>query len=262
MHPFVNLGPVEISTFGVFSAIAFIVGLFVFWLTARRQEANEEALLDLALLSSLGGLLLARVWYIFGHGKFFGVLDWFNIFSRPGLDWQGFLIGFFLSAYKFCQWKKWSFLKMADLVALVFPLTQAIGSLGCALNGCLAGRVTNLPWGVMVIGYAGKRHPLALYHFFAASLLFLFLLRLRKQVRLPGQIFWWFGLGEGLTQFLLTRWRQGRMIYWGRLPVPQLIWIGITLSSFIILSRRARRRRWQKEDWRRQIGRVWTRLTG
>lgn len=243
MHPYLNLGLIHLPIFGLLVALAWLIGLFTFWYLGRRESPREEVLFDLAITASIAGLAAARFWYILGHLSQFGLLDWFRFFSRPGLDWQGFWLGFFLAAFKFCQVKKWPFLKTADLLSVALPLAEAIGRLGCFLNGCAPGKTTQLPWGGLVTGYAGQRHPLALYQFLVALLIFGFLVKQKPRAPFSGYLFWWYGFLVGLSQTILAVWQE-KVVYFNRLPSQQIIWVVMALYFLTKLYRKDKIR-WQ-----------------
>jgi phosphatidylglycerol:prolipoprotein diacylglycerol transferase len=254
MYPFLNLGLIKISSFGLMVALAWIVGVFIFWLIGRQEQADEEALIDLAFLASLGGLIGARVFYLLGHWQNFGVFDWFRIYSRPGLDWLGFLFGFFLVVYRFCLGKKWSFVKMGDLLVIPLALSESLGRIGCFLNGCVVGKVTRMPWGTLVSGYAGKRHPVAIYQSILVFIIFVALVKRRVKSRYSGYYLWRYGFWVGTAQTFLAVW-QTNQVYWGRINLHRLIWFVGAIWFLGLLFRK------EKEQWLQSTKIFWKSLS-
>jgi phosphatidylglycerol---prolipoprotein diacylglyceryl transferase len=65
-----------------------------------------------------------------------------------GASIVGGLIGAFLSVFIYCRIRKNDFFKYAALSSPAILLGQAIGRIGCFLNGDAAGTVSDLPWAI------------------------------------------------------------------------------------------------------------------
>jgi len=74
------------------------------------------------------------------------------------------LIGVILALFLYARAKKYPFLAVTDIAALVTPIGLFFGRLANFVNGELFGRVTDLPWGVVFPdGGPLPRHPSQLY---------------------------------------------------------------------------------------------------
>ena len=83
------------------------------------------------------------------------------------------------------RWKE-----TADLLAPAAVAGAVVGRLGCFLQGCCLGKVTELPWGVMFPRETAFRHPTQLYEMGALALFFLAILWLeRRRPYRPGAVF-------------------------------------------------------------------------
>lgn len=178
-----NLGPVSIYSFGLFLALAFVVGSFYIWREGR-GEFDEEILLDLMFLVIIAAVLGARSFYIFSHFEIFDFnpLRWIHFFIYPGFSFWGGIIGGLLAAIWFTKRRKISFWRSADFLVLGVAFGQILGQIGCFLDGCTVGKTTTLPWGQEVMGFLGKRHPVAFYDIFASLLIFLIVLRVYRWI--------------------------------------------------------------------------------
>src|SRR3989344_3155359 len=58
-----SLGPLAISSFGLFLALSFLYSTFLVWRLSRAWDLDEEKVLDFCLLIFLGGLIGARILY-------------------------------------------------------------------------------------------------------------------------------------------------------------------------------------------------------
>jgi phosphatidylglycerol:prolipoprotein diacylglycerol transferase len=68
--------------------------------------------------------------------------------SPASLVYYGGLIGATLAGIIYIRWKKLLLWKTADILAPSIALGNAIGRIGCLLNGCCYGRVCHLPWAI------------------------------------------------------------------------------------------------------------------
>src|SRR5438045_6526543 len=66
-----------------------------------------------------------------------------------------------------------------DLFALALPAGEAVGRIGCFLNGCCYGKACNVPWAVYQHG--AWRHPAQLYASAVATIVFVVLLLARDR---------------------------------------------------------------------------------
>jgi phosphatidylglycerol:prolipoprotein diacylglycerol transferase len=162
-----TIGSFPVHSFGVMVLIAFLLGLWYTMARARKRMAGKdpkapgvitpEHVFDFALTALFVCILGARVLYI--------ALDW-NEFAGRWMDvfkiWTGGLtiIGSLIVApfylWWYCRRHKLAFLEFADLCAPGFALGNAIGRIGCLLNGCCYGAVCSLPWAVR---FADEKHP-------------------------------------------------------------------------------------------------------
>jgi phosphatidylglycerol---prolipoprotein diacylglyceryl transferase len=84
-------------------------------------------------------------------------------FWQGGLTLYGAILFAVPAAIWYCRRKRLDFLAVADLVAPYLLVGQAIGRLGCFLEGCCYGAVTRGRFGVRLPGHAAPVHPAQLY---------------------------------------------------------------------------------------------------
>lgn len=156
-----TIGTKSVSSFGVFLALGFLTGLFLIWRLARAWDLDEEKVLDLALLTFLGGLIGARVYFFFEHPQLFAE-NFFRIilFNKyPGFSFWGAFLGGWLTLYLFSRRKKMDFWLLSDIASVGFLGGLILSNLGCLLGSCSVGIQSNLFFAVNMANSAGKRFP-------------------------------------------------------------------------------------------------------
>ncbi len=124
---------------------------------------------------------------------------------------QGFQVGGFLTAILIYKRFKVSYWKFSDAIMPLPILAQAIGKLGCFLNGCCYGRPTNLPWGVVFApnSWAGflsqgqPIHPTQLYSAFTNFIIFFILWKMRKRAKFDGFVTCLYMILWSSTRFMI-----------------------------------------------------------
>jgi len=236
-----SFGPIKIYSFGVFVLLAVIVGAFIVWREGRNLKFDEEKLLDLILVLAISGLVGARIHYVIFHLAAFGqnAFAWLLIFHFPGLSFRGAILGGLFGLWVFSKKEKWPFWEIGDIGVLGVSLGEAIGRIGAFFSGSAYGSLTNLPWGVSMIGLLGKRHPVQIYESLVALLTFIILLKLKKfwqEKNLTGGNFLLYFFLFGLTKFFLEFFR-GERVYFRGWPVNQVVdLIFMLVAAFIFLS--------------------------
>ena len=140
-----RIGPLDITSFGVMVAIGALVGLWVF----RRELARAglpDAALDAAVYGLVGGLLGAKLLYVFEHlqeSTFFALL-----LDRGGMSWFGGFVGGLTAGYLTIRAKGWPMIPVLSAATPALAVGQMLGRVGCFLVGDDYGRPTSLPWGV------------------------------------------------------------------------------------------------------------------
>ncbi|MDO8498740.1 MAG: prolipoprotein diacylglyceryl transferase [bacterium] len=180
MYPvLLTLGPLPISSFGLLLVIAFAFAVFVFWQISRVYELEEEKLIDLAILTFVGGLLGARLVFVLFHASSFYDLSQVLLIQKyPGMSFWGGLAGGLITFRLYVSRIGLHFWQVVDFAAVSLVLATSLGDIGCFLGGCFYGRVSTLPWALPVVGVIGKRFPIALLE---ALILLLFYFSLKKQ---------------------------------------------------------------------------------
>lgn len=160
-------------------------------------------------------------------------------FWQGGLTFYGALLFAVPGAIWYCRRKRLDFLQVGDLVAPYLMIGQAIGRIGCFLEGCCYGAATSGPFGVHFPGHALARHPTQLYESaadLALAALLLFAVRPGRRGQRLGWMLALYGAARALIELLRDDPRGGL----GPFSTSQLIAIpAIALGLWLVV--RARR---------------------
>lgn len=248
MHPvLVQLGPLTIRWYGVMIALACVVGIWTAGREAERKGIAKENIYDFSTYAIIGAIIGARLYYL-------AFADWSQFWDSPfsvfaiwqgGLAIHGAILGGLIVGLLYTRKQEISFWKFADTVAPSLILGQAIGRIGCFLNGDAHGYPTDLPWGMVYSpeSPAGQMfpgqplHPSQLYEMIFNFIIFAILWKVRKKVKVEGHLFLLYvGLYSAIRIFV-EQFRADKLIYGGNISAAQSIGIiGIILSVSLMLA--------------------------
>lgn len=261
------VGQVTITSFGVLLAIAFLAGYQTIRVRLREIGKDTDLAGDILLAGLVGGMLGAKIYYLF--------LTWHRtiadpagaILSRSGLVWYGGLIGGTLAVAWVIRRKGEPFLQVLDIGAPALAIGHAIGRIGCFMVGDDYGRPTEGWVGVAFPnGYppttAGNLrgdfgaaipetvpdsavlevHPTQLYESAMLFAIFFVLWRLRKKPRPDGWLFgvWMIVVSVERTLIEFLRAKDDRFM--GPFTLAQAISVMILAAGILIVARRRGRR--------------------
>lgn len=205
MHPIIcKIGPVAIYSYGLMIGLAFLVATFLAKKSAEKAGFNGQQIIDLSLYLIISGVLGARLLYVLINIK-----DYLKnpleiiMLSHGGLVFYGGLISATVTGIWFLKKRKLPILKIADRLIPYVALAQAIGRVGCLLNGCCYGKATNLPCGITLPGHASSVHPTQVYESIFLIFIFLILKVGEEKTHKPGKIFVLYFLLYALGRFLV-----------------------------------------------------------
>jgi phosphatidylglycerol:prolipoprotein diacylglycerol transferase len=160
-------------------------------------------------------------------------------FWQGGLTFYGALLFAIPGAVWYCRRRRLDVLQVGDLVAPYVMLGQAIGRIGCFLEGCCYGAPTDGLLGVRFPGHAVARHPTQLYES-AVDLVLAAVLLLAVRGRRRGERLGWMLALYGAARAVIELWRDDPRGGVGPLSTSQLLAIpAIALGLGLVV--RARR---------------------
>lgn len=236
MHPvLLRLGGLEIRSYGVMLAAAFLVGTWYLLRRVRRKGVmTEEQVYELAIYLVLGAVVGARLAYVVLFWDYYRLNPGaaFRVWEEGGLTFYGGLLVDLLIALLFLRRHRIPLGEAFDLGAPAIALGYAVARLGCFLNGCCYGHFTSLPWGVDFGD--GPRHPTQLYAALASLLIFFLLRRQEERKPFPGYLFLLYLSLYALYRFLVEFWRESPLVFsW--LTQGQLASLFLGLAAFSLL---------------------------
>jgi phosphatidylglycerol:prolipoprotein diacylglycerol transferase len=244
--PFPVIDPVLISV-GPFAirwyALAYIVGILLGWLYARRLIRNEKLwggpapltvtdFDDFVLWVTLGIILGGRIGYVLFYNLPHFVANPREIIEvwHGGMSFHGGFLGCVIAVIGFAKRRGIPFLPLGDLTCAVAPIGLCLGRLANFINSELWGRVTDVSWGIVFPnGGSLPRHPSQLYESAlegAALLVVLYVFMRLGALKRPGTILGAFALFYGLARTFCEFFRE---------PDPQLgfLWGGLTMGMLL-----------------------------
>lgn len=225
---------VAVHGYGLMLAIAFLVGIIGISKMAKPYGIKFDTVVDLGIWIIVGAVIGARAAYVITEFRYFLTVPWWNVFmvGSGGLAFHGGLIGGFLAGYWFVSYKKIYPWKLADIAAPIIALGYSIVRIGCFMNGCCYGKVSNVPWALRcAAGDSALRHPTQLYSMLGSFILFLILFRLRNHRHFSGYLFLLYVGLYSVMRFIVEIFRESPMAFpW--LSLAQLVCIILATVAF------------------------------
>lgn len=238
MHPILfSVGEWPVYSYGVLLAAAYLIGLQLGVVRARKAGVDPARVMDLGIYLIIAALVGAKLMLI--------AVDWDYFRSQPrellslvragGVFYGGLIaavaVGLLLvRRYKLPVWTT------ADLMAPGIALGHVVGRFGCLLAGCCYGKPTDMPWGITFTDPVAAQnvgtplgvalHPTQLYDA-GAELLILFVLLLTERKGRPfaGRTFWLYLLLYGISRFVIEFYRGD--------PNRGSVGAGLSTSQFV-----------------------------
>jgi phosphatidylglycerol:prolipoprotein diacylglycerol transferase len=177
-----RIGSFEITSFGAMVALGALAGLWVFRKELGRAGLPDAAL-DAAVYGLVGGLLGAKLLYVFEHldeGSFLSLF-----LDRGGMSWFGGFVGGLLAGYGTIRAKRWPVVAVLAAATPALAVGQMLGRIGCFLVGDDYGAPTSLPWGVAfprgLPPTTDRVHPAQIYEAIFLAFLAWALIRWRRK---------------------------------------------------------------------------------
>lgn len=261
------LGGQAITTFGLMMFLAFVTAGLIARSEMGRLGLDEEKAWDLLFMAVVGGIVGAKLYYVFLNYDRLQAEGLSYVFNRGGMVWYG---GFILAAILVAWEAKRSKLHVptiADVAAPSLALAYAVGRVGCFLvgddwgrptdswvgiafpNGSPATTVDNIrafgiepdPALIEQYGNVLPVHPTQLYEVAMSTLIFFVLWRMRKTPRAAGWLFMAWLAMAGIERFVVEIFRAKDDRFFGALTLAQIISMGLLaagVAGMVHLSKR------------------------
>lgn len=246
MHPvLIQIGPLVIRWYGVMIAIACLLGLWVAGREAERKGIDREKTQDIFLYAIIGAVIGARLYYVAFAGWARFLDNPLSVFAvwQGGLAIHGGILGGLLVSLFYTRRQKIRFWKFADMGAPSLILGQAIGRIGCFLNGDAHGYPTDMPWGLVYSpeSPAGQMfpgqplHPTQLYEMLFNFIIFGILWKVRKKMKVDGHLFLLYVIFYSVIRIFVEHFRADKLTYFENISSAQSIGIIGIILGFVLM---------------------------
>jgi phosphatidylglycerol:prolipoprotein diacylglycerol transferase len=190
-----SIGALDVRWYGIMVVLAVVTVIAIAVLEARRVGIPDEHIYNVSLWAIISGILVSRLLHVIDKWDYY-MANPRQIIGFAGLTVYGAVLGALIAVLIYCWVKKISFWQIGDVLAPGAILGQAIGRIGCLLNGCCYGLPTSLPWGVVYTNpdsYCLLRgellQPTQIYHILWNLAGFGILWSLRRRLEPKGSLF-------------------------------------------------------------------------
>lgn len=246
----VDLGPLEIRWYGLFFAVSFLLGYYIFTRIFKKEGLSIDLLDKLTLNMILGTIIGARLGHcLFYQPGFYLSHPWEILFIwHGGLASHGAAIGILISLYIFVRNHNKSYMWILDRIVIAVALAGFFIRMGNLMNSEIYGHATDLPWGFIFTlrNETVPKHPTQIYE--ALSYLIIFFILFRIYFRNDGHFRSGLLFGLFLTlvftaRFFIEFLKEVQVPFEKTLPLNMGQWLSIPLiiTGLIILIRTYRK---------------------
>jgi phosphatidylglycerol:prolipoprotein diacylglycerol transferase len=220
MHPILfSVGNWPVYSYGVLLALAYLAGLQLAVIRARRAGLDGAKVMDLGIYLIIAALVGAKLMLIAVDFQYFRnqPRELLSLVRAGGVFYGGLLAAFGVALWLVRRYKLpvWT---TADLIAPGIALGHIIGRFGCLLAGCCYGRPTSVPWAITFTDPVAASnvgtplqiplHPTQMYDAGAEALILAILLLTERRGRpFPGRTFWLYMLLYAISRFIIEYFR-------------------------------------------------------
>jgi phosphatidylglycerol---prolipoprotein diacylglyceryl transferase len=189
-----SIGAFEVRWYGIMVVLAVVAVIAIALREAKRVGLAEEHIYSVGLWGIIGGIIVSRLLHVIDKWGYYMAHPG-QIIGFEGLTVYGAVLGALLAVLIYCWVKKISFWLLGDVIAPGAILGQAIGRIGCLMNGCCYGLPTSLPWGVVYTNPGSycpldeTFQPTQIYHLIWNLIGFGILWSLRRRLKPQGSLF-------------------------------------------------------------------------
>jgi len=235
MYPEIcKIGLFTVYSYGLMLAVAFIISSTLLIKQAKKQNMNPDTIFNLAFLVFISGIIGARLFYIIEN------IDYYKedplqiiMLQHGGLSWFGGLVLGVLASVLYLRFKRLPIYKVLDLISPFAALAQSIGRVGCLLNGCCFGKVSE--FGIYFPVHNKVLIPVQVYSSLILVFIYIILRTVQDKPHKAGHVFYLYLLLYSTKRFFIEFWRADNPTVFLDLTLFQLLSIAVFLFSFIKL---------------------------
>ena len=240
-----HIGPLSLFSYGLMLALAFALCLVLARRAAPASGIDPELVSEIGLVCLIAGIAGARLAYVLVHLDYYAgrPVEIFELW-KGGLIVYGGLLLATMSSVTALYRQGQPIMPFADFLIVYVPLGQAIGRIGCFLNGCCYGCPAHAPWAVTFpeaslaasrYGYPHHIHPVQLYEVAMLVAAFFVLGRMYASRRYVGQVLSAYLILYGVLRFTSEFFRGDAGWAFAGLSFAQLVSLGIFVCGGVAM---------------------------
>ncbi len=235
-----SIGSLEVRWYGVMVVLAVVAIIGITILEARRTKFPVDQIWDIGLWGVIGGIIGARLLHVIDRWQYY-ITHPDQLLNFAGLAVWGAVLGAGLAVLIYCWVKKISFWWLGDIVAPGAIMGQAIGRVGCLINGCCYGETCELPIAIVYQNpnsYAPQGVPLyptQIFHLAWNVIGFVMLWLLRKRLKPQGTLFLLYLVIFAAGDFVIRFFRGDTTPFLFNLPEAQVVDIPFIVVALALL---------------------------
>ena len=170
---------------------------------------KKENVIDILILVAVSGMLGSRILYVLLYRSEFPTFQSMLAIWNGGQAFHGGLILGIICIAVYCRFKRLSIPVILDMLAPALCIAYAFGRIGCFLNGCCYGMVSDLPIACPMPTDEGIRNclPTQLFSSLSGFIMCALLIVFQNRFRKPGTQFFSFIAMYGIYRFILEFFR-------------------------------------------------------
>jgi phosphatidylglycerol:prolipoprotein diacylglycerol transferase len=243
-----------VYSYGVLLALAYLAGLQLAVVRARRAGLDGAKVMDLGIYLIIAALIGAKLMLVAVDFDYFRSqpAEILSLVRAGGVFYGGLIAAFVVALWlvRRYQLPLWT---TGDLIAPGIALGHIVGRFGCLLAGCCYGRPTGVAWAItfsdpVAAANVGTPlqiplHPTQLYDAGAEALILALLLLTERRGRpFPGRTLWLYMLLYAISRFIIEFYRgDERGVVFGMSTSQFVSLIIVPVSLFMLWRLRARR---------------------
>ncbi|MCL5960476.1 MAG: prolipoprotein diacylglyceryl transferase, partial [Chloroflexi bacterium] len=241
---FIHVGHFTVQWYGVGIAAAIAVGFFVALREAKRKGISQDDVYSMGTWVVIAGIVGARLlhvidkldYYLANPGSIIAI-------QGGGLAIYGAILGGAMAGIIYVRRRRLPLGKMTDAIAPALILGQAIGRIGCTINGDAVGSPTDLPWGFVYINPGAMApslgqayQPTQVYEMVADLLIFGLLWWARDRIKVDGLLFLLYLTLYSIVKFTVSFWRQEAIFLFGMQEAQVVSLAGLAFATILAVN--------------------------
>ncbi len=224
-----------VYSYGLMIALGALVSTFLMLQRAEDVPVNKNDLVDVIIFMLLGGIIGGRIvfvltgWEYFQHNLLETLMVW-----QGGLAFQGSLLGGALAVWVMLKRKNIPFWSAVDTLIPYVAIGQSFGRLGCYLNGCCYGLISEGPFSVTFPGQIVMRVPTQILYSLGHVLIFIILRSYQETLPSKGRVLALYLMLFSLMRFFFDFLRGDELSSFAGFHLTQILAIGLFLCGMLV----------------------------